>query len=118
MSEVVPTLVYKLTTLDDWTQAVVAGTYAGSPDDHRDGFIHLSSRHQVDATAQKYFSHIEGLCIVAFETADLGDNLRFEVSRGGDLFPHYYGQLPSTHALWIKPVPLDADGAPVLPDDI
>jgi len=109
-------IVYKLATLDDWTCAVVAGGYVGSPDDQRDGFIHLSCTHQVTATAAKYFSGVDGLCLIAFDAADLGASLVFEPSRGGDLFPHYYGTLPTTSALWIKPVPLDDSGAPVLPD--
>lgn len=109
-------IVYKLATLDDWTCAVVAGGFSGSPDDRRDGFIHLSCAHQLEATAAKYFSGVEGLCLIAFQAAGLGPPLVFEPSRGGDLFPHYYGTLPATSALWIKPVPLDESGAPVLPD--
>lgn len=115
MSQAGQSIVYKLATLDDWTCAVVAGGYTGSPDDQRDGFIHLSCADQIGATAAKYFSGVEGLCLIAFEAADLGPSLIFEPSRGGGLFPHFYGILPTTAALWIKPVPLDDGGAPVLP---
>lgn len=106
--------VYKLLTLDEWAHAVVAGAYTGSPDDARDGFVHLSLAHQLDATAAKYFRGIEDLCLVAFGTADLGPALKFEPSRGGDLFPHLYGPLPAHAALWVAPVPLAADGIPLI----
>lgn len=106
--------VFKLTTLDEWSDAIVEGAFAGSSDDHRDGFIHLSAFHQLEGTAGKYFVGIEGLCLIAFAAADLGNQLRWEPSRGGDKFPHYYATLPATAALWVRPVPLDDDGTPVI----
>lgn len=115
MSQSDLSVVYKLATLDEWTEAVVSGEYSGSADDVRDGFIHLSCAHQVGATAGKYFKGVEGLCLIAFEAGELGSALVFEPSRGGDLFPHYYGRLPATCACWIKPVPLDDTGEPVIP---
>jgi uncharacterized protein (DUF952 family) len=114
MSEPDLRYVFKLTTLDEWSGAVVEGAFAGSADDRRDGFIHLSAHHQLEATAAKYFSGIEGLCLVAFDADDLGRDLRWEPSRGGDNFPHFYGALPATAAVWVRPVPLDELGAPLV----
>ena len=114
MSEPDLSTVFKLTTLDEWSDAIVEGAFAGSADDHRDGYIHLSAFHQLEATAGKYFSGIEGLCLIAFAAVDLGDDLRWEPSRGGDNFPHYYGALPATAALWVRPVPLGDEGTPVI----
>jgi uncharacterized protein (DUF952 family) len=114
MSEVDLSTVFKLTTLDEWSCAVVEGAFAGSPDDHRDGFIHLSAHHQLEGTAAKYFGGIEGLCLVAFAADDLAAGLRWEPSRGGENFPHFYGALPATAALWVRPVPLDEEGAPLI----
>lgn len=111
-----PTFVFKLTTLDAWTMAIVDGVFTGSPDDVRDGFIHLSASHQIAATAIKYYSGVEGLCLVAFDAADLGPLLKWEASRDDDLFPHFYGDLPSFAAIWVRPVPLDSDGTPVFDD--
>ncbi len=106
--------VFKLTTLDEWSNAIVEGALTGSADDLRDGFIHLSAQHQLEGTAKKYFSGIEGLCLVAFAAGDLGRELRWEPSRGGDNFPHFYGALPATAALWVRPVPIDEEGVPVI----
>ena len=115
MSFPTPTLVFKLTTAGEWRTALGHGNLAPSPDDVRDGFIHLSAAHQVAERARKYFSGAAGLVLVAFRVGDLGGDLRWEVSRGGDLFPHLYGPLLTATAVWVEPVALDGAGVPVLP---
>ena len=107
-------LVFKLATVDDWSEAIVVGVFSGSPDDLRDGYIHLSTGAQIAATATKYFTGTQGLCLIAFRSADLAPALRWEPSRGGELFPHYYGKLPASVAVWVRPVPLDEGGVPVI----
>ena len=67
--------------------------YEGSEVDRRDGFIHLSAAHQVCATAQKHFSGKADLMLVSVAQENLGPSLKWEASRGGDLFPHIYGPL-------------------------
>ncbi len=97
----------------------------GSADDVRDGFIHLSAAHQVAGTAAKYFRDQPELLLVAFDAAGLGPALKWEPSRGGDVFPHLYSPLPTARALWTKPLPLGVmtnacfqhdDGMPALPE--
>ena len=39
----------------------------------------------------------------------LGDGLKWEPSRGGQLFPHLYGDMPLTAAIEIVPLPLGDD---------
>ena len=65
----------------------------GSADDMRDGFIHLSTASQLQGTLDKHFGGEEELGVLSFESRDLGSNLRWERSRDGCLFPHYYGEL-------------------------
>ena len=115
MSSQSPTLVFKLTTAGEWRAALGCGVLAPSPDDVRDGFIHLSAAHQVAQTAGKYFIGVADLVLVALRAGDLSASLRWEVSRGGDLFPHLYAALPVTAALWVEPIALDAAGIPLLP---
>ena len=103
-------IVYKIVAVADWQQATQSGGYAGSADDIRDGFIHLSARHQLRGTLEKHFKHKNGLLLIAFEENKLGSALRWELSRGGELFPHLYGDLPSSHVLWQRPLALGADG--------
>jgi uncharacterized protein (DUF952 family) len=110
--------VFKIVRRSDWIEAVARGDFRGSGDDHRHGFIHLSAGDQLAGTAAKHFRHVEGLILVAFNIGDLAANLKWEVSRGGELFPHYYGPLPARAALWTRPMPLGCDGIPVVPVDV
>jgi uncharacterized protein (DUF952 family) len=55
------------------------------------------------------------LLVVAVPADALGDAIKWERSRGGDLFPHLYGPLPVALASWVKPMPTDTDGNPVVP---
>jgi uncharacterized protein (DUF952 family) len=112
------TIVYKICTRAAWDEACRAGAFAGSADDKRDGFIHLSARHQLAGTAAKHFRGQADLVLVAFEADQLGPKLAWEPSRGGDLFPHLYVDLPSSAALWVKPLALGPDGVPILPEDL
>lgn len=86
--------------------------------DLKDGYIHLSTATQVSETARKHFSGQEGLIVVAFEAEALGDGLVWEPSRGGALFPHYYGALDPQLAVWSEAVGLDDNGVPMLPDRV
>ena len=57
----------------------------------------------------------DDLLLVAVEARDLGDGLRYEPSRGGELFPHLYAPLPLSAVRWVKPLPLGPDGQHAFP---
>ena len=97
-------LVYKIAPRGEWEAAVRLDVYRGSKDDQRDGFIHLSSRSQVSATLQRHFAGQEDLLLISFDPAALGAGLRFETSRGGQPFPHLYGELSTSLALEVVPI--------------
>lgn len=103
-------LIYKLLPAPLWREAEAAGFFAGAGVDLADGYIHFSTRAQVEETAARYFSGVAGLLLVAVEAEGLGAALKWEPSRGGDLFPHLYGTLPTTSAARVDPLPLRADG--------
>jgi uncharacterized protein (DUF952 family) len=105
-------LIYKIVTAQEWEAAILEGIFAGSDVDLADGFIHFSTRAQVEETAAKYFSGRSGLLLVGVEEAGLGEKLVYEISRGGAPFPHLYGPLPTALARLEIPLPLHADGAP------
>ena len=113
-----PRRVYKVCTAADWRAAVELGTYAGSADDLRDGFIHLSTLDQLAGTLAKHFSGQAELVLLAFDANTLGDRLTWEPSRGGQLFPHLYALLAVSLALSIAPLPAGADGTHSLPGDL
>lgn len=86
-------IIYKICSAPAWREAERQGVYRGSADDVRDGFIHFSTAPQLTETARKYFFGQTALFVVAVDADALGDDLRWETSRGGDLFPHLYGEL-------------------------
>ena len=107
-------LVYKIVPAPLWRLAVEQGAFTGSPVDVKDGFIHFSTAAQAPETAAKHFAGVGDLVLVAVATSGL--DLKWEPSRGGDLFPHLYAPLPVAAVLWVTPLPLGADGRHVFPD--
>lgn len=95
--------VYKILSADEWAQAQARGAFAGSPDDRRDGFIHLSTADQLAETGRRHFAGRTGLIAVGFEADALGAALKWEPSRGGALFPHLYAELPAAAAVEVRP---------------
>ncbi len=108
--------VYKIVGRQAWTQAVAAGRFEGAAIDLRDGYIHLSTAAQAQETARLHFHGQADLVVVAFEPEDMGAALKWEASRGGQLFPHLYGVLDPALAKAATPAPLDGDGVPQLGD--
>jgi uncharacterized protein (DUF952 family) len=109
------TTVYKICPETLWREAEAAGRFDGAPIDRADGFIHFSTASQAVETVAKHFAGQDGLLIIAVDAAKLGDALKYEVSRGGALFPHLYAPLPLDAVKWVKPLPLGADGRHLFP---
>jgi uncharacterized protein (DUF952 family) len=99
-----PTVIYKICRPSEWEAAERAGVFRGSPDDHRDGFIHFSTAAQVPGTFAKYFAGEAGLIVVAVDVTKLGAALRWEPSRDNALFPHLYADLSLEAVLWCRPL--------------
>ena len=97
---------YKIMSKQEWEIAQAQGIYEGSEVDRRDGFIHLSAAYQVRATAQKYFSGKADLVLISVAQENFGPSLKWEASRGGELFPHIYGPLQLDAMGEAVPLPL------------
>ena len=108
-------LIYKILSAAEWQEAERAGVFKGSGIDLKDGFIHFSTAEQAAETAAKHFAGQAGLALVAVDAEKLGAALKWEVSRGGQLFPHLYASLATRDAAWVAPLPLDASGAHTFP---
>lgn len=104
--------IYKILSRGEWTAAEAAGRFAGSAVDRQDGFIHFSTAAQAQETARRHFAGQADLVILEVEGDDLGAALKWEASRGGDLFPHLYGELDTGLVRWVREAPLDAAGVP------
>lgn len=110
------TVAYKLVDGREWQSARTEGVYRGSVLDRADGFIHLSTAEQLPGTATKHYAGRSDLRLVAVDLTALGDNVRWEPSRGGDLFPHIYGDLPLTAVGPVRGLAIDAAGQPCFSD--
>jgi uncharacterized protein (DUF952 family) len=112
------TTIYKICEAAQWAEAERAGEFRGSAVDLVDGYIHFSTAGQLAETAAKHFARMRDLVLVAVATEDLSASLKWEPSRGGALFPHLYGVLPTAAVRWAKPLPLDAGGTHVFPREV
>lgn len=108
-------LIYKICPRLLWREAEEEGVFHGAAIDLADGFIHFSTAGQVAETAAKHFAGLDDLVLVAVEAERLGSALKYEVSRGGALFPHLYAPLPLDAVRWTVPMPLGPDGRHQLP---
>jgi len=109
------TIIYHMCRREEWAAAERAGLYRGSSQDAADGFIHFSTAKQIVASAAKHRAGQAGLVLLAVDAAKLGDALKWEASRGGELFPHLYGPLPRGAVVSVDDLPLGSDGRHVFP---
>jgi uncharacterized protein (DUF952 family) len=110
-------LIYKIFRAEEWADFEAAGRTEGAPVDLSDGYIHFSTAEQVRETAARHFASAEGLILAAFQADAMGEELRWEPSRGGALFPHLYRPLESGDLIWATPLPY-AGGAHQFPEGL
>jgi uncharacterized protein (DUF952 family) len=108
--------IYKICSASAWREAERQGTYRGSADDLRDGFIHFSTASQVEGTARKHFAGQKALFLVEVEGDALGDALRWERSRNDELFPHLYGELDPGAVAAVHQIHSRPDGTHDIPE--
>lgn len=113
-------VVYKILRRAEWEELTREGVFAGSADDARDGFIHLSAAPQLAGTLARHFCQPEDreVVLVAVPIEGLGDTLRWEPSRDGQLFPHLYAGLRLADVAWRETIARGSSGHYVLPDRI
>src|ERR1700755_2549311 len=95
-------MIYKVLTREQWAAAESGGPVQ-APVDVSDGFIHLSTGQQGPETLSKWFKGREGCVLASFDADDFPHALKWEASRGGDLFPHIYGDVRAwqVKSLWL-----------------
>ncbi|MBE0691504.1 MAG: DUF952 domain-containing protein [Aquamicrobium sp.] len=109
-------LLYKIVPQALWQKAEAEGVFTGAPVDLADGYIHFSTAAQVRETAAKHFAGQDDLLLAAIDGDRLGGALKWEPSRGGALFPHLYAALDLAAVVWVRPLPLGADGRHIFPE--
>ena len=88
--------IYKVLTPNEWDKAQALGVIITELD-IKDGFIHLSTAAQLNATLSLYFAKEESVVLLQVDHSQTHDRIKFEApipagSRSGS-FPHYYGDL-------------------------
>ena len=110
-------IILKILRAEEWAALRRDGETAGAPIDVSDGFVHFSTAQQAAETVAKHFANETDLMLLGVETDPLGDALKWEVSRGGDQFPHLYGPLRMNDVAWAQPLPL-IDGVHQFPPGV
>ncbi|MEQ6248762.1 DUF952 domain-containing protein [Sulfitobacter sp. HNIBRBA3233] len=98
--------IFKIFRAAEWQALRANGETAGAPIDVADGYVHFSTATQAAETAAKHFAAEDDLFLLAVETDTLGDDLKWEPSRGDALFPHLYRNLRLADVIWAQPLPL------------
>ena len=109
--------VYKICSKNEWNKAIIEKIYTGSEVDNRDGFIHLSTKKQLKETVAKHFKGQENLLIICFRVIKIKDKLKWEISRNGEFFPHYYGNLKTNKVEEIYNLNLNANSVHEFPEN-
>lgn len=110
-----PLHAYKVLTAPQMAQLEADGVFKGAPVDLADGYIHLSTEAQLTETVDKHFAGQADLHVAAIDLAALGDAVKWEPSRGGQLFPHIYADLPLNAVVAYSPLEREEDGTIRLP---
>lgn len=108
-------IAYKVLRAGELARLETDGRFEGAPIDVADGYIHMSTAAQLAETIDKHFAGQDGLTIAAIDLAVLGDAVRWEPSRGGQLFPHLYAALPLSAVIAYGAFEREDDGAIRLP---
>lgn len=96
---------FKILHAEELASLILSGEFAGSKDDLRDGFLHLSTDTQMVGTLEKHFASANNIFALRCGPSVLGPDLKWEVSRGGDYFPHLYRPLRIADVAAIAPLP-------------
>ena len=118
MTAAEPKFIYKIVEAAHWHNAQGQEFLPPMAIDVADGYMHFSTVTQLKKTLELYFAGQTDVAILAIEVSLLPVPLKWEPSRGGDLFPHFYGQLPMSCIVLQEFVDIAADGQCILPGTI
>ena len=111
-------LIFHMCTEEEWRAAEETGWYSGSSQDVADGFLHFSTSAQIRESAAKHRAGQLDIVLLSVNPSPLGDALRWEPAREGQLFPHLYGNLDLDALMRCDPLPLGPDGKHIFPKHV
>ncbi len=118
MTESFPKYIYKIVDAKHWQKAQGEINLPPMPIDEADGYFHFSTHAQLAKTLELYFAGQKDVAILAVEVAPLAQKIKWEPSRGGDLFPHIYAELPMSAIVRKDFVDVDPNGQCALPSSV
>lgn len=82
-----------VTTPDAWAAAQQAGVIR-PPSLDTEGFVHCSTRAQLDSTLDRHFRGAGPLVVLVIDPAAVAGDLRWAESHPGERFPHVHAPIP------------------------
>ena len=107
--------IFKIIEKEEWQKAKQVGTYNGSDNDKKDGYIHFSEEDQLPETLKKYYKNIENLVLLKVNAFKL-EHLLWKQASNGDMYPHLYSPLDIKNVEDEFDLSLDNDGTHKLPE--
>ena len=77
----------------EWDDFKKDKRFYGNTFDLESGFIHLSTKSQIKDTINRYFQDQKNIVILQICEKKIKENIKWEISRNNQLFPHLYGFL-------------------------
>lgn len=96
-------IIYHITEKKYFEIQIANGEYY-SPTFHEEGFIHLSTKNQVEGTLNRYYLGVKGLVLLQVEASAIQKELKYEAASNGELFPHLYGPIPQKAILIVEEI--------------
>ncbi len=107
--------IFKIVDKEEWQKAKQTGTYNGSDNDKKDGYIHFSEEDQVPETLKNHYLNKENLILLRVNAFKL-EHLLWEQASNGDMYPHLYAPLNINTVAGEYELSLKDDGTHELPE--
>ena len=107
--------IFKILTAEHWTNAQELDFVPPMEVDLADGYMHFSTARQLGKTLELYFAGQNDVVVLAIDSQNIAHKLKWEPSRGGDLFPHLYGRLDKSEIVWHETLNVSPSGECDLP---
>ncbi len=79
-------------------------------------FIHFSTRQRIEESIQLHCADLTKILLIEVEGEALGDDLKWELGRDGELFPHLYAPLSISKVVRSWHISRDKLGRMQMPD--
>jgi glyoxylase I family protein len=101
--------IYHIISTPDWSQAQTTGKHRAASLDS-EGFIHCSTKDHVLWAANKHYSGVKDLRLLAIDPQKISATWRFDPVPGIGMFPHIYGELNLDAVVRSEPLVSDETG--------